>query len=185
MSDPSGSEMNESVPQAPQPASRGRKRLVWAGVAVAILIVWAVWGRAGAPGRGATIPAAITLVTTDHDDLACASDKAVGPYQCEFRAPGTPWPNPPSPADRLAGYYTVDHKLYVIPGLFEQPLLAKRYADEEQRHIPRDQRPRFVATCQLKLVDHLKDFQTRWNKDGGWNHQDDAWVATPSDCRIQ
>jgi hypothetical protein len=35
------------------------------------------------------------------------------------------------------------------------------------------------------LVDHLKDFQTRWNKDGGWNHQDDTWVATPSDCRIQ
>ena len=185
MSDPAASEPRENIPTASRPASRPRKPLVWAGAAVAILIVWGVWGRGGAPGRGGTIAAAITLVTTDHDDLACASDKAVGQYRCEFRAPGTPWPNAPAPADRLAGYYTVEQKLYVIPGLFEQPALAKRYADEEQRHIPHDQRPRFVATCQLKLVDHLKDFQTRWIKDGGWNHQDDAWVATPSDCRIQ
>jgi len=42
-----------------------------------------------------------------------------------------------------------------------------------------------VANCQLKVTDHLKDFQTRWVKGGEWNHQDDAEVATASDCHIQ
>ncbi len=39
--------------------------------------------------------------------------------------------------------------------------------------------------ARLKLVDHLKDFQTRWLKGGEWNHQDDAWVAIPSDCQVR
>ncbi len=103
----------------------------------------------------------------------------MGPYRCEFRAPGTPWPDAFAPVDKLAPYFTLDRKLYVIPGLFEQPAIAKRYADDEQRHLAREQRARFVATCRLKLVDHLKDFQTRWLKGGEWNHQDDAWVADP------
>ena len=81
-------------------------------------------------------------------------------------------------------YYTVDQKLYVVPGLFEQPALAARYASEEPHKLPRDQRPRFSADCQLKVTDHLSNFQTRWLKDGGWNHQDEAPVAVASDCRI-
>lgn len=179
MPDPSAS---ETTPQTHPPAPGKRGWLVFGGLAVVTVIVWAALGRGS--GGGGTARAEITLVTTDRDDLACASDKAVGRYRCEFRAPGTPWPDPPAPADRLAGYFTVDQKLYVIPGLFEQPALAKRYADEEQRHLAHDQRPRFVAACQLKLIEHLKDFQTRWVKTGGWNHQDDAWVATASDCQV-
>ncbi len=181
MPDPSTSET--TPPTAPPPSGK-RGLMIFAGLAVVTIIVWAVVGRGGS-GRGGTVRAEITLVTTDRDDLACASDKSVGQYRCEFRAPGSPWPNAPAAADRLAGYFTVDQKLYVIPGLFEQPALAKRYADEEQRHLARDQRPRFVASCQLKLVDHLKDFQTRWLKTGEWNHQDDAWVATASDCQLR
>jgi hypothetical protein len=178
MPDPSTSETPPQTTPPPPPSKRGW--LIFAGLAVVTIIVWAALGRGG----GGTARAEITLVTTDRDDLACASDKAVGRYRCEFKAPGTPWPDAPAPADRLAGYFTVDRKRYVIPGLFEQPALAKRYADEEQRHLPHDQRPRFVATCQLKLVDHLKDFQTRWLKAGEFNHQDEAWVAVPSACEV-
>ena len=72
----------------------------------------------------------------------------------------------------------------MIPGLFEQPALAARYAQEEPHKLPRDQRPRFAASCHLKLLDHLHDFQTRWLKTGAWNHQDDAWVAIPSNCHL-
>ncbi|MES1207797.1 MAG: hypothetical protein ABUS79_17825, partial [Pseudomonadota bacterium] len=96
---------------------------------MAAFLVWTTWGRGAGTGRGGMVQAEITLVTSDHDDLACASDKAVGQYRCEFRAPGTPWPDAVARIDRLAGYYTLDRKLYVIPGLFEQPPLAKRYAD--------------------------------------------------------
>ncbi len=181
MPDPSAS---ETTPQSHQPASGKRGWLIFAGLAVVVFIVWTTWGRGSGTGRGSTVQAEITLVTSDRDDLACASDKAVGPYRCEFRAPGTPWPDAFAPVDKLAGYFTLDRKLYVIPGLFEQPAIAKRYAEDEQRHLAREQRARFTATCRLKLVDHLKDFQTRWVKGGEWNHQDDAWVATASDCQV-
>ena len=73
-----------------------------------IVIVWVAWRNGGGTSRGDTIQAAITSVTTDCDDLACASGKVVRQYRCEFRAPGTPWPDAPAPVDRLAGYYTVD-----------------------------------------------------------------------------
>jgi hypothetical protein len=162
-----------------QPTSR---RPVWLVVVVAVVVALALWKwRAG----HATVDGSITLVSSDHDDLACASEQAFGRYRCEFRAPGVPWPDPPAPADRLAGYFTVEQKLYVIPGLFEQPVLAARYAAEEQRKVPRDQRPRFSAVCRLKITDQMRNLQTRWVKNGEWNHQDEAPVAIASDCRIQ
>ena len=137
MPDPSAS---ETTPQNHQPASGKRGWLIFAGLAVVVFIVWTTWGRGSGTGRGSTVQAEITLVTSDRDDLACASDKAVGSYRCEFRAPGTPWPDAFAPVDKLAGYFTLDRKLYVIPGLFEQPAIAKRYAEDEQRHLAREQR---------------------------------------------
>jgi hypothetical protein len=160
------------------------RRPTWVVLAAVAVVVLAFWGWRGHVASRGTIDASINLVTTDRDDLACASEQRFGRYRCEFRAPGVAWPDPPAPADRLAGYYTVDQKLYVIPGLFEQPALAARYASEAQHKLPRDQRPRFAAACQLNVLDHLRDFQTRWLKTGDWGHQDEAPVATPSDCHI-
>jgi hypothetical protein len=163
-----------------QPPPRRPRWIVIAGFVAVALALWGWRGRGG----GHVVPASLTLVTSDHDDLACASEQAFGRYRCEFRAPGVPWPDPPAPADRLVGYYTGEQKLYVIPGLFEQSALAARYAAEEPKKIPRDQRPRFSADCQLKVIDQMHNFQTRWTKTGDWGHQDDAPVATASDCRI-
>jgi hypothetical protein len=158
------------------------RRPSWLVVAAFVVVAVALWGWRSRGGHG--VAASITLVTSDHDDLACASEQAFGRYRCEFRAPGVPWPDPPAPADRLVGYYTGEQKLYVIPGLFEQPVLAARYAAEEPKKIPRDQRPRFSADCQLKITDQMRNFQTRWTKTGDWGHQDEAPVAIASDCRI-
>ena len=141
-----------------------------------------VLGLARAPGGHRRLDHA--LITTDRDDLACASEQRFGRYRCEFRAPGVPWPDPPAPADRLVGFFTVDQQLYVIPGLFEQPALAARYASDESRKLSPDQRQRFAAACQLNVTGHLRNFQTRWLKTGDWGHQDEAPVATASDCRI-
>jgi hypothetical protein len=150
---------------------------------VAGIALWSWRGRV--PGRGATIEATINLVTTDRDDLACASAGTVGPYRCEFRASGSPWPTPPAPANRLAAYYSVNQQLLLIPGLFEQPAVAARYAAEEPRGLPRDMRPRFIATCRFELVGELHHFLTRWLRTGGFNLQDTAWVAVPSGCRVR
>jgi len=176
---------NDAPPAGPaQPLSRRPTWIILAAGAVIALAVWSFRGHhSGGPISGNDT--SINLVTTDRDDLACASEKTIGRYRCEFRAPGVPWPDPPAPADRLAGYYTMDQKLVVIAGLFEQPPLAARYAQEAPGKLPRDQRPRFSANCQLKTIDHLRDFQTRWIKTGEWGHQDDAPVAVPSGCKIQ
>ncbi|HEY6476171.1 MAG TPA: hypothetical protein VI456_06280 [Polyangia bacterium] len=147
-------------------------------------IALASW-RGDVPGRGATLDASINLVTTDRDDLACASGQALGSYRCGFRAPGSPWPTPPARADLLAAYYSVNQQLLVIPGLFEQPAVSARYAAEAARGLPRDLRPRFVATCRFELVGELRHFETRWLRTGGWNKQDEAWVAVPSNCRVR
>ncbi|HEY4394439.1 MAG TPA: hypothetical protein VGP64_10270 [Polyangia bacterium] len=181
---------NDAPPEGTgQPLSRRPAWIILAVIAVIALAVWSFRGKSSGGGAGAGPGAvdgtAINLVTSDRDDLACASDKSFGKYRCEFKAPGVPWPNPPAPADRLAGYYTMDQKLMVIPGLFEQPALAARYTQEQARNLPRDQRPRFSASCQFKTIDHLKDFQTRWLKTGEWGHQDEAPVAVASDCKLQ
>lgn len=173
-----------SPSSAPSPANghSPSRRAVWIGFASIAVVVLAISGLRGHRG---SIPASITLVSTDRDDLACASEQRFGRYRCEFRAPGVVWPDPPAPADRLVGYYTVDQQLYVIPGLFEQPALAGRYTSDESRKLARDQRQRFAAACQLKVIDHMRNFQTRWLKTGDWGHQDEAPVATASDCHIQ
>jgi hypothetical protein len=170
------------APVSPGTSAPAPRRQRWLGVAVVLVVALALWWSLG--GRGG-IDASISLVTSDHDDLACASEQTFGRYRCEFRAPGVPWPNPPAPADRLAGYFTVEQKLYVIPGLFAQEVLASRYAAEEPRKVPRDQRPRFSAACKLKVTDQMRNFQTRWMKNGDWGHQDEAPVAIASNCRIQ
>jgi len=156
---------------------------VIAATVVGGIALWSWRGRV--PGRGATIDASVNLVTTDRDDLACASPQTFGRYRCAFRAPGHPWPDPPARADLLAAYYTVNQQLLVIPGLFEQPAVAARYAAEEPRGLPRDLRPRFIATCHLELIGQLHHFQTRWLRTGDWNPQDEAWVAVPSNCRVR
>ena len=145
---------------------------------VVVAIALASW-RGRIPGRGATIKASISLVTTDRDDLACASPDTFGAYRCAFRAPGKAWREPPPRADLLAAYYTVNQQLLVIPGLFEQPAVAARYAAEEPRGLPRDLRPRFVATCRFELVGELHHFQTRWLRSGGFNPQDEACDRRP------
>jgi len=178
---PSPSPSSPSVAPSPGNGQSPARRSVWIAFAAVAAVVLAVWGLRGQRGG---IPASITLVTTDRDDLACASEQRFGRYRCEFRAPGVPWPDPPAPADRLVGYYTVEQQLYVIPGLFEQSALAERYSSEESRKLARDQRQRFAAACQLKVIDRMHNFQTRWVKTGDWGHQDEAPVATASDCHI-
>jgi hypothetical protein len=173
----------------PDGSRQGRplpRRAGWIVIAatVVVAIALASW-RGRIPGRGATLDASISLVTTDRDDLACASPDAFGPYRCGFRAPGKAWPEPPPRADLLAAYYTVNQQLLIVPGLFEQPAVAARYAVEAPRGLPRDLRPRFVASCRFELVGELRHFQTRWLRTGGFNPQDRAWVAVPSDCRVR
>lgn len=154
------------------------RRSQWIVVGATAALGVALWSwRGRVAGPGTTIDAEISLVTTDRDDLACASDAVVRGHRCAFRAPGKPWSPAPRGADLLAPYYTTDQHLIVIAGLFEQPPLAARYAAEAPLRLPREQRPRFSARCRLKLVGRLPAFKSRWLAGADWASEDAVWVA--------
>jgi hypothetical protein len=164
---------------------RSPRGFEWVIVAVAVLVAWKLWdwrGHSTGPGKDTDAP--ITLVTSDREDLACGFGGSVGRYRCAFDANGKPWPDPPAAADRLAPYYTTSRQLFLIPGLFEQSALAKRYASELPSNVPRDKQKRFVARCQLHLIQKVDRFKTRWLTGGDFNDTDGAWVAEPTSCVV-
>jgi len=168
-------------------ALRRPRGFEWVLVGVAALIAWKLWDwRGSVTGPGKTTTAPITLVSADRDDLACAfGGTAAGKYRCEFDANAKAWPNPPAPAERLAPYYTTERQLYLIPGLFEQSALQKRYASDTGNHLQRDQQKRFVARCELRLVEKVEKLKTRWLRGGDFNDADNAWVAEPKNCTVE
>lgn len=169
---------------APLPVPRPQV-LRWLIVAIAAIVAGSLWSWHGKTAGQKTVDAPITLVTSDREDLACALGKAVGQYKCEFRAAGQPWPEAPAAKDKLAPYFTTNRQMFLIPGLFEQPALAARYHSEPPTGKPRDQLKRFVAHCQLHLVEKVDAFQTRWMTNGVFGPADGAWVAEPHDCKIE
>ena len=166
-------------------ALRRPRGFEWVLVGVAALIAWKLWDwRGSVTGPGKTTTAPITLVSADRDDLACAFGGTIaGKYRCEFDANAKPWPNPPAPGERLSPYFTTERQLYLIPGLFEQSALQKRYASDSSS--PRDQQKRFVARCELRLVEKVEKLKTRWLRGGDFNDADNAWVAEPKNCTVE
>ena len=158
----------------------------WLILAAAALLGWLLFNLRGhLPGANDVIDAPITLVSSDRDDLGCAADRSFGRYRCEYQAADRRWPTPPAPADQLAAYYSEDRRMFLIPGLFEQPELAARYAQESSTRVPRDSLPRFTAQCKLRLQEKTDRFQLRWLRGEGWYPGSAAWVAEPIECHIR
>ena len=139
---------------------------------------------------GETIEVAITLVTADAFGLACSSDQAFDGAHCGFDRAGDPWKpkagETPKPADVIAPYMSVDNVLFLIPGLWEQPVLKKRLEDEPPARIPAEEREnhRFTASCKLKVDSKIDNFQVRWQPGAAWGPRDTAWIGRVSDCKI-
>ena len=154
-------------------------------VVVAMGAAWPLWSWRGHMDRaGMVVDAPITLITSDRENLSCALDRSVGRHRCRFRAPGKPWPEPAPPSDLLAPYVTVEHRMYLVPGLFELPELEARYAEEPPGRLRPDQLRRFVARCKLRLVERIERFQARWFETSTFGPQTGAWVAEPISCKV-
>lgn len=141
-----------------------------------------------APGR--VIDAGITLITADAFGLSCGSDtKVAGEYHCAFGTNGTAYKSadgaPSKPEQVLSPYMTVDNVLFLIPGLWQQPVLKKRLEDEPPSKFTREQleERRFTVTCKLKVVEKLQNFKVRWSPTQSWGDRDQAWVGTVTDCK--
>lgn len=154
-------------------------------VALAALFAVPLWlWRGKDVGAGAVLEVPITLVTADKHELSCALDRPINGHRCAFSAPDVAWPDPPEPVHTLVQYFTTERRLFVIPGLFEQPAIAERYRSEP----PQGRRPsrlkRFTAVCQLRLLEKVRGIHTRWAPNGDWGLSD-GWVAEPVSCQLR
>lgn len=158
----------------------------WVVVAVAAVLAWPLWSWRGVVNReGLVLGETITLITSDRDNLNCALDRMVGRYRCAYRAPGEPWKGEWPRTDLLAPYVAVDgHRIFLVPGLFEQRALVRRVALEPPEGVPRDHLIRFVVRCQLRLVQRVEEVQARWSNDWSWGQEAGVWIAEPVSCEM-
>jgi hypothetical protein len=178
---------------APSPAAanaqRWRFRLIVGLLIAAVVAIGGINVSRREPGEQTAAPVApgtvldgdITLITSDRNDIACASDQAVQSYRCGFKDNGTA--ASVAEKDKLQTFMTVDRHMYVIPGLFLEPAIARRY-DSEPPKGPRDQLKRFTARCKLTVIGNLTDFKLRFLAADAWSQPQKAEVATVKDCKI-
>jgi len=163
-----------------------RRWAEWLVVGLVLGLAWPLWSWHGKVNqRGLVIDESITLITSDRENLSCALDHSVGRARCGFRSPGRPWLGEIPRRDLLAPYVAVEHRTFLVPGLFEQPALLARYAAEPPANKSRDDFRRFSARCKLRLVERLDEVQARWSPDWDWARQTDVWVAEPISCEIE
>jgi hypothetical protein len=146
-----------------------------------------LWGERGElPQAGTVVRARITLNNTDRTGLSCAVDTSISGYRCEFAQPGQRWPPPvqPAEAERLAPYLTTRRALLLVPGLFENPAVARRYQEERERVQGRESRRRFEADCEFELVEKLDRVAVRLGPRAQWETESRVWLAVPRQCQV-
>jgi hypothetical protein len=193
---PKQAEAAPPAPQAAQPArqaapesktpgvSRGKIYLVLAVAAVIVFAAYFATRRSTLISTAASpaTSAAITLVTSDRTDLDCVARKGIQGFNCGFSTEIVTWQG--DEQNKLKPYYTLDRHLYLIPGLFLEPAIAKRYmADPPNK--PREQLKRFTARCQIKVIGKLTGVRTRWLANTAWSNPEDIDVATAKDCKVE
>lgn len=138
---------------------------------------------------GKSINVVITLVTADVRDLACASNQEGAGARCLFDSYGRRREDVPAgPAGAsptvLAPYMTTDNHLFLIPGLFAEPAIARRLAAEPPGD-DREKLDRFNATCKFEPTGRVDELAVRWEPTAEFGpRQEGAWVGTLSGCSL-
>jgi hypothetical protein len=182
-------ESEESDEDAEQPAAeaapRSRRLKLWLLVGAAIVVAMILFMRreptTGA-AAGSVVNADITLVTSDKNDVDCMGPKGLAAYHCGFTDAKTPFQV--EEKLKLRPYFTVDRRLFLVPGLFQQPAIDQR-AQSEPPNKPRDQLKRFTARCRLKVLGEIDNVRYRWLQNAEWSTPAKVQVAEPSDCKIE
>lgn len=143
---------------------------------------------AWAPGK--TVPMQITLITSDFDRLGCVMDKEVGGAHCEYKTESETWAQSGTAADdnkkNIIQPYSLSptNQLVLVGGLWAQPDVNRRLHDEPWQAISEKKLQRFIAECQVRLVEQQNQVTIRWAKDQAWGKQGPAWVGIAESCKI-
>jgi hypothetical protein len=118
----------------------------------------------------------ITLVSTDRQDLACASTDEIAGKHCAFEAVGKPWSKGASSDDKtlLKPYTTVDGVQFTAAGLWSDASLGPGKLPPA----------RFSVKCKYKVDGTLHSVGVRWH-DGEQFFPNNEWYAgSVSDCKL-
>jgi hypothetical protein len=154
----------------------------WLLVLAALPVALALWNiRGRAPRPGDVVDAPITLTTADRDELGCAFDGQVHGHRCAFDGQGQRT-GAPAP---LAPYLTTGRALFFITGLFDQPALKARVAQEPPEDRTVESLHRFVAQCRLRLLERAQGVKIRFSTAAPFGPPESAWAAEVVDCLVE
>lgn len=157
----------------------------WALVFVALLLAPLVFGTRGhALEAGDQIEVALTLITADRGDLACALPRAVGRYRCGFEAPGRAFAPDLLLPGQLQPFVTEQGVMFLVAELFAERAVGRRYAAESPDGRPRAAYRRFVARCRVRLLGRADGALVRFGRDGRWDRVPGLWAVDPIACRV-
>ena len=171
---------NAAVPQGG--GSLGKSVLLFFVIVIGLGAGFAILGREQ-PAQvakpkwktGETVDVEITLVSTDRNDLACASTEEIGGKHCAFEAANKPHPKGATDDKTLLKpYTTTDQVNLAAAGLWSEPALAPG-------KLPA---ARFSVKCKYKVEGTLKTLGVRW-RDGEQFFPNTEWYAgAVSDCKL-
>lgn len=173
----------KAAPPPPPSAGLGKSVSLFVaivgGISVLMLLLGNERGVSGpqAPQwkEGDTVDVDITLVSTDKQDLACASGSDVKGLHCGFESQGKRWTKG-DPADEkttLRPYSTTNGINFLAAGVWSDPALTT--------DLPKT---RFAVTCKFKVAGKMPRADVRWHEGEGWNNTADWFTGDVSACKI-
>ncbi len=121
----------------------------------------------------------ITLLATDHDELACAIDADVAGLSCRHAYDQSEKTKRPAREDprQLQPVTTKGNITLLAAGLWNQPALASKLAKGKSD-------ARFIARCEVVIRGTVEKARVRWKRGEGWLAATHVPVVVANACTI-
>jgi hypothetical protein len=174
----------EAVTRPPPSAGLGKSVMLFVLVVGGISLLMLVLGTERGGGgpvipqwkEGQQVDIDITLVSTDRQDLACASGTEMKGMHCGFETQARRWSkgDPNDDKTTLRPYSTTNNVNFLGAGLWSEPALSP------------DKLPntRFSVKCKFDVAGKMPRADVRWHEGEGWNNVTDWYVGKVSDCKM-
>jgi hypothetical protein len=125
--------------------------------------------------EGDTVDVDITLVSTDKQDLACASGGDLKGLHCGYETQAKRWTkgDPNDEKKTLRPYSTTNGINFLAAGVWTDPALSGE--------LPKT---RFAVTCKLNVAGKMPRADVRWHEGEGWNSVNDWYTGDVSACKL-
>lgn len=151
--------------------------LVAVGLALAGLVFWT---DREAPFRaGASTAVAITLVSSDAENLGCALQQEPFGYRCASPTARSPQAQVTDKRD-LVPCMTLDRQLLLVPDLFGVPAVADRIASDRHNPAP----TRFTVDCHVHVLGKVHGVRVRFRRNAPFGDPQSAWLVVPMGCSV-